>query len=89
MVTDLAAELLKSRYGKKKAKKPLNPLEELTRAPSLNPKDPKKIIAAQTKSIFASIYDYYRELMSKNHFNKEQLNTLRILSEEHFAQIFE
>lgn len=88
IVMELALQLLKARYVKKKNKKAINPLEELTRAPSLNPKDPKKMIAAQTKSIYGSLNEYYRELMSKNHFDKECLNTLKLLDEELFQRLF-
>lgn len=83
MVTDLAFQLLKARHLKKKnTKKALNPLQELARIPSVNAKDQKKNIAAQTKSVYPSIYHYYRDLISKNHFKKELLDDLKILNQE-------
>lgn len=88
MVSDLAGQILKYRYIKKKSKKPLNPLEQLSRLPSLSAKDQKKIVAAQTKSIFTSIAEYYKQIMSKNQFRKEVLNSLRVFNEEAFDALF-
>lgn len=77
MILEIANELLKYKYFKKKSKKPSNPLEELTRLPSLNSKDPKKVITAQTKSIFTSLKEYYKEQFAKNHFNQSCLNHIK------------
>ena len=84
MVSEVANELLKFKYMKKKAKKQLNPLEELTRVPSLNSKDSKKVITAQTKSIFTCLGEYYKEMISKSHFKKESLNNLKTFGEAAF-----
>jgi len=42
-------------------------------------KDSKNKLAAQTKSIFSSIYEYYRETMQKYGFKRELLNYLKFL----------
>jgi len=44
-------------------------------------KDPKKAIAAQTKSIFTSLHEYYKEQFAKYHYAKESLNNLKIFGE--------
>lgn len=46
------------------------------------------MIVTQTKSIFSSINEYYKELFAKTHFQKEWLNDLRILDEVIFEEIF-
>ena len=80
MISDIANEILKDRYAKKKSKKIVNPLEQLTRIPSvISSKDSKKVITAQTKSIYTSLNEYYKETLSKNHFKKDQLYYLRSL----------
>jgi hypothetical protein len=87
VIHELAAEILKAQFIKKKAKKISNPLEELTRNPSLNSKDPKKQTITQTKSIYSSINEYYKDNFAKNGFKKELLGYVRFLDEAKFNEI--
>lgn len=75
MVAELAGELLKNQLAKKKGKKQASALEELARVPLSNSKDSKKP-ATQTKSIFSSLPEYYRETMAKNSFDRQLLRHL-------------
>lgn len=55
--------------------------------PSVNAKDQKKNIAAQTKSVYPSINHYFRDLISKYHVKKELLDDLKILNEGQYELI--
>jgi hypothetical protein len=70
VIKDLTAEILKAQHMKKKVKKQANPLEELTRNPSFNSKDPKKQSITQTKSVYTSIGEYFKENFTKSGFNR-------------------
>jgi len=41
-------------------------------------------MTTQTKSIFASIYEYYKETMTKNGFHRQLLNYIKFFDEKKF-----
>ena len=70
IINYLATEILKAQFMKNKVKKSSNALEELTRNPSQNLKDSKKQSTTQTKSIYPSIIQYFKDNFSKSAFQK-------------------
>lgn len=59
LLNELSLQILKAQYAKKKIKKTVNPLQELTRIPS-STKDPKKQTITQAKSLYSSVNEYYK-----------------------------